>query len=67
MSHNDATHGPTATTTWSTATSPRLVCTVVTAPDPSSSKPVTSTPSAIRAPAARALSASPCIDSWLNA
>src|SRR3954463_5356228 len=66
-SHIPPIHGPTATTTCSTATSPALVVTVVTAPEASDSKPVTSTPSTICAPAARALSASPSIDSRLNA
>ena len=47
--------------------SPAFVWTVVTAPELSLSKPVTSTPSTICAPAARALSARPCIDSLLNA
>ena len=43
-------HGPTATTTCSTAIGPAEVCTRVTAPEPSSSKPVTSTPSSISRP-----------------
>src|SRR4051812_50170743 len=42
--HNPGIHGPTATTTSSTATGPALVETLVTAPDPSSANPVTSTP-----------------------
>ena len=46
---------------------PRSSARTVTAPEPSRSKPVTSTPSTISAPAARALSASPSIDSRLNA
>ena len=58
-SHSRAIHGPTATTTCSTSIGPALVSTRVTAPEPSSSKPVTSTPSAIRAPAASAFDASP--------
>ena len=41
--------------------------TLRTAPDSSNAKPVTSTPSAIEAPAARAFEASPSIDSRLNA
>ena len=67
MSQIPATHGPTATTTWPAAIGPALVCTPVTAPEPSISKPVTSTPSSIVAPAARALAARPCIESLLNA
>ena len=43
------------------------VCTTVTAPDSSNSKPVTSTPGKIWAPAARARSARPNIDSRLKA
>ena len=39
-----AIQGPTATTTCSTAMSPAVVCTRVTAPELSNSKPVTSTP-----------------------
>ena len=39
----------------------------MTAPDSSCSKPVTSTPSSIEAPAARAFDASPSIESRLNA
>src|SRR4051794_37999137 len=67
ISQSEAIHGPTATTTCSTATSPALVCTVVTAPELSLSNPVTCTPPTICAPAARALSARPSIDSRLNA
>ena len=60
-------HGPAATTTRSTAIGPDEVSTWVTAPDPSSSNPVTSTPSSISRPAARAFEASPSIESRLNA
>ena len=52
--HSRSTQGPTATTTCSAWMSPRSVCTVVTAPEPSVSKPVTVTPASSRAPAARA-------------
>ncbi len=62
-----ATHGPTATITWSTLIGPSLVCTRFTAPESSRSKPVTSTPSAISAPARSAFDARPWIDSLLNA
>jgi hypothetical protein len=46
---------------------PALVCTRSTAPELSRSKPRTSTPSTIVAPAARAFAARPCIDSLLKA
>ena len=65
--HIRAIQGPTATMTCSTFTSPSLVFTRVTAPESSSSKPVTSTPSAISAPATSAFLARPSIDSLLNA
>src|SRR5215212_7727700 len=47
IDHSDAIHGPTATTTCSTAIGPAEVSTTVTAPDSSTRKPVTSTPSSI--------------------
>ena len=62
-----AIQGPTAITTCSTSIGPALVWTAVTAPEPSSSNPVTSTPSAISRRPTRALSARPRIDSWLKA
>ena len=67
ISQSEAIHGPTATTTWSTSMVPCVVCTAVTAPESSRSNPVTSTPVRISAPAARAFSARPSIDSRLNA
>ena len=65
FSHSPAIQGPTATTTCSGAIGPALVSTRVTAPEPSSSKPMTSTPSSMVAPASRALEASPSIESRL--
>ena len=66
-SQSRGVHGPAATTTCSAAIGPDEVSTLVAAPDPSSTKPVTSTPSSISAPAARAFEARPSIDSRLNA
>ena len=67
MPHTVSTHGPTPTTTCSTAIVPWSVCTAVTAPLESDSNPVTRTPSTIRAPASRAFAASPCSEAMLFA
>ena len=67
MAHSAAIQGPTATTTCSTSIEPGAGGDAATAPELVEREAVTSTPSAISAPAARALEASPSIDSRLNA